>query len=95
LLIGLPSDETPKSIGEWLVQVHTDDRTMLRRQMARAMRSGLRTVADYRLQHGNNIRHLHHVMDPLPSPPNHRARHTRWFSTLQDITSSKSAESKS
>jgi PAS domain S-box-containing protein len=88
-LIGLSPQLAPQSIRAWLLLVHPDDRRLLLRSVVRAARTGLRTVTQYRLQHDTVTHHIHHVMDPLPAPSNARARHTRWFHTLQDISESK------
>jgi diguanylate cyclase (GGDEF)-like protein/PAS domain S-box-containing protein len=91
-LIGTPSDQMPATPHQWFELVHKDDRASVRKSVIQAQRSGTRTEMQYRLQRGDGVIYLHHVMDPLPQPLDPSARSGRWFHTMQDISAAKRAE---
>ena len=84
----------PRSTRAWLGVVHPEDRALFRAKAIEAGATRMRTTLEYRLVHADGaVRHMMQVMEPIEEP---RAQGgIRWFSTLQDITEQKRAESAS
>jgi diguanylate cyclase (GGDEF)-like protein len=91
LLLGVDPTAMPRSAREWLERVHPDDRGTVRAAAIRAASTGLRQDVAYRMQRDADWSYFKGVIEPI------KGKHevdgpTRWFSTLQDVTSQRQAE---
>src|SRR5436853_2209310 len=91
-LNGVEPSQMPKSTREWLEMLHPDDRERLRSASVEAAVKGSRVDLEYRLQRPDGAwMHMRQVIEPLPAIT---AEPERWFSTLQDVTEKKEAETR-
>src|SRR5467141_122030 len=91
-LIGVEPSQMPKSTREWLEMLHPDDRERLRSASVEAAVKGSRADLEYRLRRPDGAwMHIRQVIEPLPGIT---AEPQRWFSTLQDVTEEKEAETR-
>src|SRR5467141_620352 len=91
-LIGVEPSQMPKSTREWLEMLHPDDRERLRSASVEADVKGSRADLEYRLRRPDGAwMHIRQVIEPLPGIT---AEPKRWFSTLQDVTEEKEAETR-
>ena len=91
-LIGLDGESLPKTTREWLDLLHPRDREIFRAKSLEAAATQKRQEINYRLRtSGDEWMHIRQVIEPLSVQD---APHgEKWFSTLQDVTEQKSAES--
>src|SRR5882762_4444771 len=93
-LIGVEPSQMPKSTREWLEMLHPDDRERLRSASVEAAVKGARVDVEYRLQRPDGAwMHIRQVIEPLPGQ-SVEAEPERWFSTLQDVTEQKEAQTR-
>src|SRR5882762_2223190 len=93
-LIGVEPSQMPKSTREWLEMLHPDDRERLRSASVEAAVKGSRVDLEYRLRRPDGAwMHMRQVIEPLPGQ-SVAAEPERWFSTLQDVTEEKEAETR-
>src|SRR6266850_4250435 len=93
-LIGVEPSRTPKSTREWLDMLHPDDRERLRSASIEAGVKGTRVDVEYRLQRPDGAwMHILQVIEPMPGQ-SVAAGSERWFSTLQDVTEAKEAQTR-
>src|SRR6266850_1812826 len=93
-LIGVEPSQMPKSTREWLEMLHPDDRERLRGASIEAGVKGTRVDVEYRLQRPDGAwMHIRQVIEPMPGQ-SVAAGSERWFSTLQDVTEAKEAETR-
>ncbi len=91
-LLGVTADGMPKSVRDWVELVHPDDRDMFRERSVEAASVGVRVDLEYRLlRPGGGVVHLREVIEPIIEDNGRFAG--RWFSTAQDVTEQKTAES--
>lgn len=91
-LIGMESDRVPKSVCEWMMLVHPEDRAKFRDNSIGAAMRGTRWDIEYRLRRGDGgWVDFRHVVEPLPEEADAAGR-KRWFNMVQDITERKRAE---
>jgi len=91
-LIGVDPSHMPKSTREWLDILHPMDRGMFRKAALEARATGARVDLEYRLRRadGGWIQ-VRQAVEPIPGYVDAN-RGRRWFSTLQDVTEQKRAE---
>src|SRR6267378_3173197 len=93
-LIGVEPSRMPSSTHEWLDMLHSDDRERFRSASAEAAVKGTRVDIEYRLQRPDGAwMHIRQVIEPLQEQ-SAAAEPRRWFSTLQDVTEEKEAQTK-
>src|SRR6266850_1410671 len=93
-LIGVEPSQMPKSTREWLEMLHPDDRERLRGASIEAGVKGTRVDVEYRLQRPDGAwMHIRQVIEPMPGQ-SVAAGSERWFSTLQDVTEAKEAQTR-
>jgi diguanylate cyclase (GGDEF)-like protein/PAS domain S-box-containing protein len=93
-LIGVAPTQMPRKTREWLTLLHPDDRAMFRGKAIEAGLKGTRTEVEYRLRRADGEWvHLRQVIEPVGGQPRPDGRQ-RWFSTIQDVSEQKEAESK-
>ncbi len=91
MLLGVVPTAMPRSTREWLERVHPDDRATVRAAAVRTASTGLREDVAYRMQRDGDWIYLKGVIEPIKG--DHEVEGgTRWFSTLQDVTSQRQAE---
>jgi PAS domain S-box-containing protein len=93
-LAGVDTAQMPRSTREWMQRlVHPDDRAGYRAKAIEAAASGAGVEVEYRLLHPDGrIVHVCQVIEPIEEPDAHGR--TRWFSTLQDVSEQKQAETR-
>src|SRR5437660_4936775 len=91
-LVGVDASRMPQSTREWLDILHPGDRATFRAKALEARATGTRTDVEYRLRHadGNWIQ-IRQAVEPIQEFVDADGR-MRWFSTLQDVTEQKRAE---
>src|SRR6267142_2573703 len=93
-LIGVEPSQMPKSTREWLEMLHPDDRERLRGASIEAGVKGTRVDVEYRLRRPDGAwMHIRQVIEPMPGQ-SVAAGSERWFSTLQDVTEAKEAQTR-
>src|SRR5882762_9788787 len=93
-LIGVDPSQTPRSTRGWLDMLHPDDRERFRSASAEAAVRGARVDVEYRLQRPDGAwMHIRQVIEPLQEE-SAAAGPARWFSTLQDVTEERKAETR-
>src|SRR3989449_7811014 len=93
-LIGIEPSQTPRSTREWLEMLHPDDRERLRSASVEAAVKGSRVDVEYRLRRPDGAwMHIRQVIEPMLGQ-SVAAELERWFSTLQDVTEVKEAETR-
>ncbi len=93
-LIGVDPSQTPRSTRGWLDMLHPDDRERFRSAGVEAAVKGTRVDVEYRLQRPDGAwLHIRQVIEPLQEE-SAAAGPARWFSTLQDVTEEKEAETR-
>jgi diguanylate cyclase (GGDEF)-like protein/PAS domain S-box-containing protein len=91
-LLGIKDDQVAKSTRRWLDLIHPADRDLFRATALQARENRQRTDVEYRICRTDGAWiYLRQVMEPIPGAADSQGR-TRWFNTIQDITSSKEAE---
>src|SRR6267378_4005006 len=91
-LIGVEPSQMPDSTRKWLEMLHPDDRERLRSASIEAGVKRTRVDVEYRLQRPDGAwMHIRQVIEPMPGQSD-AAEPERWFSTLQDVTEAKEAE---
>lgn len=91
-LIGVTAAEMPRSTREWLALLHEEDRARFRSTSIEAAVTGSHKDLEYRLRHADGRWiHVRQVIEPMPETPDAQG-HTRWFSTLQDVSEQKQAQ---
>ncbi|WP_394788299.1 EAL domain-containing protein [Rhodoferax sp.] len=91
-MIGRDPARMVRSIREWILLVHPEDRGLYRSKAMEAGDKGVRVELAYRLQRSDGAwLHIRQVVEPLFD---HAAfyEHTRWFHTIQDVTEQRQAE---
>ena len=92
-LIGVEPSEMPASTRKWLDLLHPDDRERLRSASIEAEVKGTRVDVEYRLRRPEGAWiHIRQVIEPLQDQSAVASK--RWFSTLQDVTEEKEAETR-
>ncbi|HJV60573.1 MAG TPA: ATP-binding protein [Albitalea sp.] len=93
-LAGIEPAQMPRSTREWMQRlVHPDDRALFRGKSIEAAVTGARVDVEYRLQKPDGgLVHMRQVIEPIDGVD--AQGRTRWFSTLQDNTAQKLAESR-
>jgi len=88
-LAGITAAQMPRSTREWMQRVvHPDDRAPYRAKALEAAASGAGVELEYRLLHPDgSVAHVYQVIEPIDAPDGRG--HTRWFSTLQDVSEQK------
>jgi diguanylate cyclase (GGDEF)-like protein/PAS domain S-box-containing protein len=93
-LIGVDPSRMPSSTREWLDMLHPDDRERFRSASIEAAVEGTRVDVEYRLQRPEGAwMHIRQVIEPMPGQ-SAAGEPERWFSTLQDVTDEKEAETR-
>ena len=91
-LIGVAAAEIPATTRAWIERIHPDDQETFRSTSIAAGGSGLQASVDYRIRRGDaEWIYVHQEIEPLPGRADGPAG-LRWFSTLQDVTEQKHAE---
>jgi PAS domain S-box-containing protein len=91
-LIGVAPADMPQSTREWMSLLNADDRVTFRNTSIAAGKDGLRKEVEYRLRRSDGQWvTLFQVIEPIPGTAGADGR-MRWFSTMQDITERKRAE---
>jgi diguanylate cyclase (GGDEF)-like protein/PAS domain S-box-containing protein len=94
-LIGVSSAHMmPRSIREWLDIVHPEDRELFRGKSIETGAEGARVEVEYRLRRPDGAWiQMRQVIEPLQGLGESKGG-ARWFSTLQDVTERKQAETR-
>jgi diguanylate cyclase (GGDEF)-like protein len=93
-LIGVEASAMPRSTREWLATVHSDDRAAFRSTAIEAAKTGARMDIEYRLRRSDGAWiDLRQVIEPLHDGVSARDA-KRWFSTFQDVTDQRQAQSR-
>ena len=91
-LLGIKTEDVVTSTRRWLDLIHPADRELFRATALKAREERQRAEVEYRIWRGDGTWvYLRQVMEPIPGEPDSKGR-TRWFNTIQDISSSKAAE---
>ena len=91
-LIGVDPSHMLQSTREWLDILHPTDRAMFRAKALEARVTGARTDLEYRLRRADGAWiQVRQAVEPIPGYFDAN-RGMRWFSTLQDVTERKRAE---
>lgn len=90
-MMGRSGAAVPSTVRAWLELVHPEDRTDVRRTLAKVFRAGAWAELEYRLQlsTGECVR-IREVLEPLVSEPD-ASPAKRWLCTLHDIAGEKEA----
>jgi diguanylate cyclase (GGDEF)-like protein/PAS domain S-box-containing protein len=91
-LIGVDVAQMPQNTRAWLDILHPDDRETFRAKALEAGVKGTRTDVEYRLRRADGAWiHVRQGIEPIQGETDPNGR-VRWFSTLQDVTEQKRAE---
>ncbi|TMG94616.1 MAG: EAL domain-containing protein [Betaproteobacteria bacterium] len=91
-LIGVDASHMPQSTREWLDILHPADRATFRGKALEARETGARTDVEYRLRRADGAWiQVRQAVEPIQGSVDTEGR-MRWFSTLQDVTEQKRAE---
>src|SRR3989442_4206986 len=94
-LARIDASQMPHSTREWMRRlVHPDDRALFRAKSIEAAVTGVRVDVEYRVLHDDgSVVHIRQVIEPIEDSRD-TLGHTRWFSTLQDVSEQKQAEAR-
>ena len=91
-LIGVEVSNMPRSTREWLDMLHPADRVVFWAKALEARATGARTDLEYRLHRADETWiQVRQAVEPILGYADAEGR-MRWFSTMQDVTEQKRAE---
>jgi PAS domain S-box-containing protein len=91
-LVGVNAAQMPQRTREWLHILHPADRVTFRAKALEAGQTGARTDVEYRLRRADGTWiQVRQAIEPIQGSVDGKGR-MRWFSTLQDVTEQKRAE---